>query len=150
VILPVIIAADGPPAGRSVTRTRVSVRIAETDLMGVVHHASYLLYFEDARIAYLARRGARYADWIAGGIHFSVVDQHVRYRAPARFGDGLEIEVWVGASTRVTIRFDYRVSRSGARIAEGETTLACVDAAGAPRRIPAEMLDQMLGPEHEP
>ena len=63
--IPPLAASDGPPPGRSVTHIAVRVRFGETDLMAIVHHANYLLYFEEARVEYLLRRGAVYAEWIA-------------------------------------------------------------------------------------
>ncbi len=148
--VPPLAASEGPKSGASVSRVPIRVRFAETDLMGIVHHASYLLYVEEARVEYLRRRGARYAEWVARDMHFPVVDARLRYRAAAVFGDELEVEVWVGEATRVVVRFDYRVWRDGTLLAEGYTSLACVDAGRAPRRIPPEILEQILGPETTP
>jgi acyl-CoA thioester hydrolase len=145
--IPPLAASDGPPEGCSVTHITVRVRFGETDLMAIVHHANYLLYFEEARVEYLLRRGAVYSEWITRGMHFPVIDQRIAYRAPALFHDVLDIEVWIGAHTRVTVRFDYRAHRDGVVLAEGYTTLACVDDARRPRRIPPEILQQILGPE---
>lgn len=150
VLVPPLAASEGPKDGVTVSRVRIRVRFAETDLMGIVHHASYLLYVEEARVEYLRRRGARYAEWVARDMHFPVVDARLRYRAAAVFGDELDVEVWIGQSTRVAVRFDYRIWRDQAVLAEGYTTLACVDAGRAPRRIPPEILDLMLGPETTP
>lgn len=145
--LPHLAASDGPPEGRSLTKIRVRVRFGETDLMAIVHHANYLLYFEEARVEYLLRRGAVYSEWITRGMHFPVIDQRVSYRAAALFHDILDIECWIGEHTRVTVRFDYRALRRDTVIAEGYTTLACVDDDRRPRRIPPEILAQILGPE---
>jgi acyl-CoA thioester hydrolase len=139
--------ANGGPKGASTSIIPIRVRFAETDLMGIVHHASYLLYFEEARVEYLARRGAVYHEWVARGMHFPVVDTRVRYLRAAKFYDLLEIETWLGEATRATVRFDYRARRGDEVIAEGWTLLACIDDARKPRRIPQEILDQMLGPE---
>ncbi len=125
------------------------VRFAETDLMGIVHHSSYLLYFEEARVEYLARRGAVYLEWVARGMHFPVIDARCRYRTAARFYDLLEIETWIGEASRATVRFDYLARRGDDVVAEGWTLLACIDDARRPRRIPPEVLDQMLGPERQ-
>jgi acyl-CoA thioester hydrolase len=125
----------------------VRVRFAETDLMGIVHHSSYLLYFEEARVEYLARRGAIYHEWVAQGIHFPVVDTRVRYRTAAKFYDLLEIETWVGEATRVTVRFDYRARRGEEIVAEGWTMLACIDEERRLKKIPKEILAQILSAE---
>ncbi len=122
------------------SRVPIRVRFAETDLMGIVHHASYLIYVEEARVEYLLRRGANYADWAARGTHFPVIDARVRYRAAAMFPDRLVIECWAGEITRVSVRFDYRIFRDTTLIAEAYTTLACVDDNRAPKRVPADVL----------
>ncbi len=120
--------------------------------MGIVHHANYLLYVEEARVEYLRRRGIRYEDWVARDLHFAVVDARLRYRTASQFGDDLEIETWVGSASRVSVRFDYRIRRLAPKraqpaqeervvIADAYTTLACVDSSRTPRRIPAEILE---------
>jgi acyl-CoA thioester hydrolase len=147
VLVPPIAASAGPPDGRTLSRIPIRVRFAETDLMGIVHHANYLLYFEEARVEYLARRGAVYREWVAQGIHFPLVDERVRYRQPAFFHDALSIETWIGEYSRVTFRFDFRVFRGEEVLAEAYTTVACVDNARAPKKIPAHILELVLGPE---
>ena len=146
-IVPPLVAGSGPPEGRTVSRVAIRVRFAETDLMGIVHHANYLLYFEEARVAYLARRGAVYTEWVAQGVHLPVIDTRIRFRSAALFHDQLEIECWIGEVTRVAVRFDYRVYRAQTLLAEGYTTLACVDDKRAPRRIPPEILEQITRDE---
>lgn len=140
-------ASAGPPQGRTVSRVPIRVRFGETDLMAIAHHASYLLWFEEARVEYLRRRGAHYGDWVARGVHLPVIDVRVRYRAPAKFDDALEIETWIGDVSRVAVRFDYRAFRGAQVIAEGYTTLACVDAAHRPTRVPHDVVEQVLSPE---
>ncbi len=146
-LVPPIAASEGPPPGRTISRIPIRVRFAETDLMGIVHHANYLLYFEEARVEYLARRGAVYREWVAQGIHFPVVDARMRYRQPAFFHDALSVETWIGECSRVTFRFDFRVFRGDAVLAEAYTTVACVDDARAPKRIPPAIMELVLGPE---
>ena len=115
--------------------------------MGIVHHASYLLYVEQARVEYLLRRGVNYADWAARDLHLPVVDARVRYRQAALFPDALEVETWIGDVTRVSLRFDYRIVRGEDVLAEAYTTLACVDGRRAPKRLPPEVLDAIRRPE---
>lgn len=146
-IVPPIVASEGPGPGVTSSRVAVRVRFAETDLMAIVHHASYLIYVEEARVEYLLRRGANYADWAARGIHFPVIDARLRYRAAAAFPDRLEIECWVGQATRVSVRFDYRIFRGDTVIAEAYTTLACVDDARVPKRVPPDVLAVLSSPE---
>ena len=127
----------------STTRLELSVRFCETDLMGIVHHANYLRYFEMGRVAWLKERGFSYDVWMAAGLHLPVVDASVRYRKAARFDDTLVVETRVSKITRVTLRFAYRVTRTGDLVAEGETLLACVDALMRPRRLPPEITEAL-------
>jgi acyl-CoA thioester hydrolase len=130
-----------PLLARSVVRLRV--RFYETDLMGIVHHGSYVGYLEVARVEWLRRRGVTYASWAQRGLHMAVVDLTLKYRAPARFDDELDVEVALGEWRAASIRFDYRVLRvaDGLLLAEGSTRLACVDDKGALKRVHDEMND---------
>jgi acyl-CoA thioester hydrolase len=130
-----------PVLARSVVRLRV--RFYETDLMGIVHHGSYVGYLEVARVEWLRRRGVAYATWAQRGLHLAVVDLALKYRAPARFDDEIDVEAVLGEWRAASIRFDYRLLRvgDGALLAEGSTRLACVDGAGALKRIHDEMTD---------
>lgn len=130
-----------------VNRLILRVRFAETDLMGIVHHAAYLTYVEAGRVEYLRRRGADYRAMTERGFHMPVVEAMLRYRLPARFDDALVVETRLGALTRVTTRFDYRVVRGSDLLAEGHTLLACVDAAHKPRRIPADIVELLTRAE---
>jgi acyl-CoA thioester hydrolase len=124
------------------TRLELVVRFCETDLMGIVHHANYLQYFEAGRVAWLKARGVSYEAWVSAGMHLPVVDARVHYRRAARFDETLLVDTWVGALGRASVRFDYRIERSaalGETICEGSTLLACVDAALRTRRLPREV-----------
>jgi acyl-CoA thioester hydrolase len=114
-----------PAAATSVVPLRV--RFGETDLMGIVHHGSYLVYFEVGRVEWLRRRGVTYADWADKGVHLPVVEAQARYLAPARFDDALEIETTLAELRTVSLRFRYRVKRDGKVLAEGFTRLGCID-----------------------
>ncbi|HEY5242440.1 MAG TPA: acyl-CoA thioesterase [Polyangiaceae bacterium] len=128
-----------PVLARSVVRLRV--RFYETDLMGIVHHGSYVGYLEVARVEWLRRRGVAYVSWAQRGLHMAVVDLALRYRAPARFDDEIDVEVVLGEWRAASIRFDYRLLRveDGVLLAEGSTRLACVDDKGALKRVHDEM-----------
>jgi acyl-CoA thioester hydrolase len=140
-------AAIDPVAARSVVRLRP--RFYETDLMGIVHHGSYVGWFEVARVEWLRRRGVTYASWAERGLHLAVVELDVRYRSPARFDEELDVETVLGEVRAASIRFDYRVHRATAPllIAEASTRLACVDGKGALRRIHAEMAEVLARAE---
>lgn len=130
------------------------VRFGETDLMGIVHHGAYLLYFEAGRVEYLHRRGVEYLEWARRGLHLPVVEACIRYRKTARFDERLIVETRLGKLERVTVRFDYRVLREGSNpeelVAEGHTLLACVGDDHAPRRIPPDVLEILRSPETHP
>lgn len=143
--------AAGPiPATPAPCRYVVRVRFCDTDLMGIVHHAKYLEYFEAGRVEYMHRRGLDYTGWVARGVHLPVVEAQVRYRRPARFDDRLVVETSVPESTRVSARFAYRVLREDELVAEGSTRVCCVGDDGAPRRIPADLLALLRGGETHP
>jgi len=137
----------------------VRVRFGETDLMGIVHHGTYISYFEVGRVEYMRRRGLDYHSWTELGIHLPVVEAYVRYRRTARFDELLSIETRLTELARVKVRFDYRLLREpegpqGKKfdpeeqvVAEGHTLLACVDQDHVPRRVPAEAEAVLLGPE---
>jgi acyl-CoA thioester hydrolase len=136
-----------PAAALSIVRVRV--RFGETDLMGIVHHASYVHYLEVARIEWLRRRGVTYADWAAHGVHLPVVELSVKYRAPARFDEELDVHVSIAEIGAASVRFEYRILRTadGVLCTEGSTRLACIDAQLALRRITPEIADFLRQPE---
>lgn len=124
------------------------VRFAETDLMGIVHHASYLLYFEAGRVEWLRRRGVVYTDWAARGWHLPVVEANLRYVSPARFDEMLDVETTLTELRTVSMRFVYRIRREGTLLAEGFTRLAAVDGSHKLLRIPEAMRNVLLAGEH--
>lgn len=120
--------------------------------MGIVHHGTYISYFEVGRVEYMRRRGLDYNSWTQLGIHLPVVEAHVRYRRTARFDEVLCVESRLTELTRVKVRFEYRLLRGGASsdgelVAEGFTLLACVDDQHVPRRIPPNADTILRGPE---
>jgi acyl-CoA thioester hydrolase len=127
------------------------VRFAETDLMGIVHHASYLAYMEVARIEWLRRRGVTYAEWAEQGIHLPVVDLAIRYRAPARFDDEIDVETTLDEVGAATLRFGYRIVRiaDATLCADGMTRLACIDGKHSLKRLSEEMVQALSAPERE-
>ena len=137
-------------AEHAVTRSRLRVRFCETDLMGIVHHSNYLAYFEAGRVEWLRRRGVTYVDWAARGVHLPVVDASVRYRAPARFDDVLEIEARLVELRAASLRFDYRMWRAEVLLSEGSTRLACVTSAHVLQRFPDDVVLSLTSEEIAP
>ncbi|MFO0755941.1 MAG: thioesterase family protein [Byssovorax sp.] len=126
---------------RLTSRMTLAVRFCETDLMGIVHHANYLTYFEAGRVDWLHRRGISYEAWVKRGIHLPVVETRLRYRKAARFDDVLTVETTRAEQTRVTVTFSYLILRGDERICEGETLLACVGHDLAPKRFPEDIAE---------
>jgi len=131
------------------SRMTLTVRFCETDLMGIVHHANYLAYFEAGRVDWLHRRGVSYEKWVEQGIHLPVVEAKLRYRKAARFDDTLVVETTCAGVTRVTVRFEYRILRGDELLCEGETLLACVGQNLAPKRMPPDIAEVFRSPEKE-
>jgi len=128
--------------------TDVTVRFAETDAQGVAHNATYLVWFEVARVAYLAEFAGGYQSLRNQGIESLVLESHVRYRQPAHFDDQLRIHARVDELRRARFRFDYVISRNGEVIADGWTSHACVDAKTLrPTRIPAALAQSIATAE---
>ena len=128
--------------------TEVRVRFAETDAQGVAHNSVYLVWFELARIDYLARFRDGYPGLRAEGIEALTIESHVRYLAPARFDDRLRIRVRCGDLRGARFRFDYAVTRDGDAIADGWTLHACVDAAThRPTRVPPWLAEEIAATE---
>ena len=114
----------------------IRVRYAETDRMGLLHHANYLVYFEQARTELLRQSGLAYKDIEDTGYLFVLTKIEVRYRKPAFYDDLLTIRTSVVRTTAVRIDHRYEVFREGQLLAEGATTLACVDREGRVQALP--------------
>ena len=128
--------------------TEVTVRFAETDAQGVAHNSNYLVWFEVARVAYLAAFAGGYQSLQAEGLESLVLESHVRYRQPARFDDRLSIFTRIGELRGARFRFDYEVRRNGDAIADGWTSHACVDAKTLrPVRIPEALVEAIASAE---
>ena len=123
------------------------VRFCETDLMGIVHHANYLLYFEAGRVEWLRRRGVTYAVWASKGVHLPVVEAQAHYVMPAKFDDVLDVETTLAELRTVSMKFAYRITCGGKRIAEGSTRLGCIDANHKLLRIPEDLRQVLLSGE---
>jgi len=128
--------------------TEVTVRFSETDAQAVAHHANYLVWFEIARIGYLARFEGGYPALLAAGVDATTVEATVRYRAPARFGDMIEIGARCLDVRGARFHFEYAVRRDGLTLADGWTAHACVDARTLrPTRVPAFLVDAIAAAE---
>jgi acyl-CoA thioester hydrolase len=115
----------------------IRVRYAETDRMGLLHHANYLIYFEQGRTELLRSLGLSYRDLEDQGYLLVLTRVQVRYRAPVRYDDLLTLRTILVRTTHVKIVHRYELCRDGQVLAEGETTLGCVDRAGKIQALPA-------------
>jgi acyl-CoA thioester hydrolase len=131
--------------------TQIRVRFAETDAQGVAHNASYLVWFEVARVEYLEHYAGGYPALREHGIEAFVTEAHVRYGVPARFDDRLLLHARVMDVRGARFRFEYRLERDGALVAEGWTAHACVDAAThRPIRVPDWLADAIARANQAP
>jgi acyl-CoA thioester hydrolase len=132
---------------RRVSETRVRVRYAETDQMGVVYHSNYLIWFEVGRVEFIRHLGMNYKAMEEEGCGISVVDVHARYRAPARYDDELVIETRLLAARGAVVRFGYRIIRcaDGVVLCEGETMHVVVGRDMKKRALPAKYAERFAG-----
>ncbi len=119
----------------------LQVRFCETDLMGIVHHANYLIYCEAARVDWLHKRGVSYDSWVAHGVHLPVVRANVQFKMAAQFDDLLRVETTMAELSRASVRFTYRITRGEDVVCEAETMLACVNDKLRLQRLPAEVAE---------
>jgi len=129
-----------------VRNTRLRVRYADTDRMGVVYYANYLVWFEVGRTEWLRETGWSYRDMEHNGISLPVIEAHCEYRQPARYDEEIEIRTRATLLTPVRIRFDYDVVRASDETisASGHTVHAALDTSGKPCRLPGRVRE-MLG-----
>lgn len=127
-------AGERPPA----RRTTIRVRYAETDRMGVVYYANYLVWFEVGRTEWLRDAGWTYREMEEDGVALPVIEAHCEYRQPARYDDEIEIVTRAALLTPVRLRFDYEAVRRGDNVvtAIGHTIHAALDPRGRPCRLP--------------
>lgn len=138
-------AADAPAASRAVSSIELRVRYAETDQMGVVYHANYLVWCEIARTELIRGRFASYAEVERQGVLLAVSEASIRYHSAARYDDLIRVEAWVDEVRSRTVRFGYRIGRitdSGKvdRLATAWTTLIALNPESRPRKLPDELI----------
>jgi len=119
----------------------VEIRYYETDGQGIVHHANYFKYFELARVKMLSSVGLDYAELERQGINLVVHSISCRYLLPARFGDTLRLVTRIDRATAARLDHSYLVYRDDLLLAEGKSTIACVDASGDIQRMPECLLN---------
>ena len=121
------------------------VRFAETDAMGVAHHANYFRWFEIGRVALLKKAGVYLNELMAQDVLFPITDVSCQYRASARFDDILAIETKLVKASRVKLVFSYRVIRLADQtlLAIGKTQNAFTNGAGRVARVEPELYERL-------
>jgi acyl-CoA thioester hydrolase len=127
---------------------RIRIRYAETDQMGVVYYANYLVWFEVARTELCQRRGFSYADMERKSDSLLIVTEATcRYRAPARYDDMIRLRCWVKSLRSRSVVFAYEVyhDASDQLLAEGETKHVVMDSQGRLKKFPPEYFKNLAG-----
>ncbi len=127
-------ATECPP----VSATLVRVNYSETDQMGVVYHARYLVWLDIARTEHLRQRGMSYRELEESGLRLAVSEVTIRYRQPARYDDPIRIRCWVRGLASRKVDFGYAVDRAddGSLLATASTSLLALDTTMALTRLP--------------
>lgn len=137
--------SSDPPAPRSPTYDiELRVRYAETDQMGVVYHANYLIWCEMGRTDFIRRLGVPYADLERGGISLAVSELSARFHAAARYDDLIRVGTTLRDVRSRMIAFDYLISNAitSQRLVSAHTTLVSLDRAGRPIALPQELRER--------
>jgi acyl-CoA thioester hydrolase len=121
--------------------SRVRVRYAETDQMGVAWHGEYFAWFEVGRTDLLREQGLTYKELEGRDLRLPVIEVEARFLRPAHYDDMLEIRTQLRGLSGARVSFDYAVHREGEAepLATGMTAHAAVDGRGRPRRLPPEL-----------
>lgn len=133
------------PTDYPLVTTTLRVRYAETDQMGVVYYANYLVWFEVARAAFCRERGIDYRQMEAEGLFLPVMEARCRYKSPARYEDEIWIEIQPLDVRRRSVQFGYRLFREETLLAEGDTVQVLVSRDGKLRTFPPELLTRFAG-----
>lgn len=126
------------PTDRFVSENTFFVRYAETDAMAIVHHAAYIVYFEEARSHYSRVQGASYADFERSGYWLTVGEVHARYSVPARYGQQLIARCWIDELKSRGLTFAYEIVDAETKSVHvtGYSKHVCINHEGRVSKIP--------------
>jgi len=126
------------PTDRFVTEIAIRVRYAETDAMGIVHHASYIIYFEEGRTGYSRERGHDYAAFEQSGLYLTVTEVNARYLKPAKYDQLLTLYCWITTMKSRSLLFNYEIvnAESGDLLVTGFSKHFCITHEGRVARLP--------------
>jgi acyl-CoA thioester hydrolase len=130
-------------AAATVNETRIRVRYAETDQMGVVYHANHFVWFEVGRVEFLRQLGFSYKNMEhEDNCFIAVVDARCRYKAPVHYDDEVVVHTFLKYVREKLIHFEYelRKAETGELLAEGETIHIVADSKMKPRPLPEKYL----------
>jgi acyl-CoA thioester hydrolase len=121
--------------------SRLRVRYAETDQMGVAWHGNYFAWFEVGRTDLLRAHGMSYSELEEQDLYLPVIEARAAYGRPARYDDAIEVHTRVASHSGARVAFEYqvRLDVDQAPLATGFTAHAAVDGRGKPRRLPPEL-----------
>lgn len=119
----------------NVHEIEIRVRYSETDAMGVLHHANHAAYFEMGRTELFRSAGGDYRELESTGLFLVVTKLECRYHKPACYDDVLTLETRLSRVTAAKIEHEYRLMRDDELLAEGKSTLACVNREGVVQRV---------------
>ena len=128
------------------TKTPMTVRYAETDAQGIVHHANYLVWFEEGRSDFLRQNGLNYSDFEKAGYFIVVAEAELKYKAPAYYEENLFIETTLAQVRGKVMKFTYRVLDGKETVrAEGQTVHVVIGRDMKPVALPESLLGQLQG-----
>jgi acyl-CoA thioester hydrolase len=137
--------SPAPVQEGSISESLVRVNYSETDQMGVVYHANYVIWLDIARTEHLRRTGLSYRELEDMGYRLAVGEVTVRYRQPARYDDLVRVRCWVRdvASRRVTFGYAVEHAESGRLLATASTSLMVLDDSMTLSRLPATVGERL-------
>jgi acyl-CoA thioester hydrolase len=125
------------------SRTQVTVRYAETDMMGVVYHGNYLPWFEIGRTTLLKEFGVPYRQLEADGFFLPVLEVQAKYHRPAVYDDTVTVITTLREKPGVRITLEYEIRRDDTLLVTGKTIHAFIDRQGRPARPPTSFAEKM-------
>lgn len=134
-------------------KTTIRVIYGDTDAASVVYHANYLRYFEIGRTELMRKHVCSYSDIEKLGIVLPVTECYTRFKAPALYDDLITVEAYIAGLTRLTCRFNYKVTRTEGDkeklLVKGYTVHAAVNREGKLTKLPQDLIDQikLIGPQ---
>lgn len=125
------------------SQVQITVRYAETDMMGIVYHGSYLPWFEIGRTTLLKEHGLSYRELEASGFLLPVLEVNVKYLRPALYDDVITVVTTLAEKPVLRIQLSYEVRRGDELLATGQTAHAFIDRSGRPVRPPPNFTERM-------